>query len=114
VAKAKPKAESSAPRLKVKKGKKVTFSGDVSAPDDATGCAAGQTVRLERKRPSESSLTTFVEVQTDASGKFSTTQKVKKTYEYRASLVETGACSNALSLTEKVKAKKRKKKKAPR
>jgi DNA-binding beta-propeller fold protein YncE len=114
VAKVRPKTESSAPRLKVKKGKKVIFSGNVSAPDDATGCAAGQTLRLERKRPRESSFTGFAEAQTDASGRFSTTQKIKKTYQYRASLVETDACSNALSLTEKVKVKKRKKKTAPR
>ena len=107
-----PKAPGAGSRLvKIKKGKKALFAGDVSAPLDVTGCEDSQTVVLERKRPIESGFSTFARLQTDAAGAFSMTQRVKKTYEYRALLGESAACDGATSVTEKVKAKKKKNKK---
>jgi 6-phosphogluconolactonase (cycloisomerase 2 family) len=95
------------PLLAIKKGKKARFSGDVSAPQNVAGCEANQTVELQRKKPKKTSFSTFKQLQTDAAGAFSTKQKIKKTFEYRAVVVETAACDDAASQTEKVKAKKR-------
>jgi hypothetical protein len=96
-----------APLLAIKKGRKARFSGDVSAPQDVAGCESNQTVEVQRKKPKGASFTTFERLQTDAAGNFSTKEKIKKTFVYRAILVETAACDDAASGTEKVKAKKR-------
>jgi hypothetical protein len=93
---------------KVKKRKKVTLSGRLAPAARQGPCESGQTVELQRKRPSQSTFTTFASVQTDAQGSFSLKTKVKKTLEYRAQVVETAACTAALSNTEKVKVKKKK------
>jgi hypothetical protein len=106
----KKKAAGKEPLLAVKKGKKAQFSGDVSAPQNVGGCEANQTVELQRKKPSQATFTTFDQLQTDAAGNFSTKKKIKKTFEWRAVLGETQACENAESGSEKVKAKKKKKK----
>jgi hypothetical protein len=95
------------PLLAVRKGRKARFSGDVSAPQDVAGCESNQTVELQRKKPKQASFTAFDQLQTDAAGNFSTKEKIKKTFEYRAILVETAACDDAASGTEKVKAKKK-------
>ena len=95
---------------KVKKRKKVTLSGQL-AEVVRQACLAGQTVELQRKKPNQSSFTTIVQLQTDASGAFSAKRKVKKTFEYRAQVAETATCGTAVSNTEKVKVKKKKKKK---
>jgi hypothetical protein len=91
---------------KVKKGKKVTLSGQVTEFLRQGECQATQTVELQRKRPSQSSFTTVEQLQTDAAGAFSTKERVKKTFEYRAQVAETATCTAGLSNTEKVKAKK--------
>jgi len=109
--KAKAKAGGEVPRLAVKKGRKARLSGDVNAPQDVAGCESSQTVQLQRKKPKQTTFTTFQQVQTDAAGSFSTEKKIKKTLEYRAILGETAACDDATSNSEKVKAKKKKKKK---
>jgi hypothetical protein len=93
---------------KVKKRKKVTLSGRLTPLARQGPCESGQMVELQRKRPSQASFTTFAAVQTDAQGSFSLKRKVKKTFEYRAQVVETAACGAALSNTEKVKVKKKK------
>jgi hypothetical protein len=98
------------PMLAVRKGKKARFSGDVSAPEDVAGCESNQTVLLQRKKPKQTSFTTFTQIQADTAGNFSTKKKIKRTYEYRAILAETEACDDAASASEKVKAKKKKKK----
>jgi hypothetical protein len=94
---------------KVKKRKKVRLSGQVNATARQGPCESGQTVELQRKRPSQATFTTFAQVQTDAQGSFSLKKKVKKTFEYRAQVVETATCGAALSNSEKVKVKKKKK-----
>jgi hypothetical protein len=93
---------------KVKKRKKVTLSGRLAPVARQGPCESGQTVELQRKRPSQATFATFAAVQTDAQGSFSRKRKVKKTFEYRAQVVETAACTSALSNTEKVKVKKNK------
>jgi hypothetical protein len=97
------------PLLKLTKGKKARFLGQVSAPQDVTGCQANQTVELQRKKPKATTFTTFDTVQTDAAGNFSTKEKIKKTFEWRAFLTENPNCDDAASNSEKVKAKKKKK-----
>jgi Big-like domain-containing protein/WD40 repeat protein len=94
----------------VKKGKKVTLSGDVNASANASACEANQTVELQRKKPSQGSFTTFQQLQTNGQGGFSLKTKVKKTFQYEAVLGQTQVCEDATSDTEKVKAKKKKKK----
>jgi hypothetical protein len=94
---------------KVKKRKKVTLSGRLAPTARQGSCESAQTVELQRKRPSQTTFTTFASVQTDAQGSFSLKKKVKKTFEYRAQVVETAACTAALSNSEKVKVKKKKK-----
>jgi hypothetical protein len=95
-------------KAKVRKGKKVRFSGEADSPGNEAACESGQTVELQRKRPKQTTFTTFAQVQTDAQGGFSLKKKVRKTFEYRAQVVETGACMAALSSSEKVKVKKKK------
>ena len=98
-----------ASKSKVKRKKKVTFSGLVNATGDEGGCRAGQTVELQRKRPSQAEFTTFATLQTTATGAFSLIQKIKKTFEYRAQLAASPGCNAGTSTTERVKAKKPKK-----
>jgi lysophospholipase L1-like esterase len=92
---------------KVKKGKKVTLSGQLNATGRQGVCESGQTVALQRKRPKQTTFVTFTQDQTDAQGNFSLKKKVKKTFEYRAQVAETDACLGQTSNTEKVKVKKK-------
>jgi hypothetical protein len=103
------KASAKVPLLRVKKGKKARFSGQVSAPQDVAGCQANQTLDLQRKKPKATTFTTFEQVQTNATGAFTTKEKVKKTFEWRVVLAENQNCDDATSNSEKVKAKKKKK-----
>ena len=98
-----------ASKSKLKKGKKVTLSGDLSAPADVAGCESGQTVELQRKGKRDRSFTTRSQLTTDAAGRFSSKQKVKKTADYRAVVAATSTCAAAESAAKKVKVKKRKK-----
>jgi hypothetical protein len=93
---------------KVKKGKKVTLSGRLTTAARQGPCDAGQTVELQRKRPKATTFTTIEQLQTTATGSFSTKRKVKKTFEYRAQVPETPTCVGQTSNTEKVKVKKKK------
>jgi hypothetical protein len=94
---------------KVKKGKKVTLSGQLTELAKQGECQAAQTVQLQRKRPNQAAFTTVEQLQTNAAGSFSAKEKVKKTFEYRAEVAETATCGAGLSNTEKVKVKKKKK-----
>jgi hypothetical protein len=94
---------------KVKKRKKVTLSGRLAPAARQGPCESAQTVQLQRKRPSQTTFTTFASLQTDAQGSFSLKKKVKKTFEYRAQVVETATCLGGLSNIEKVKVKRKKK-----
>ena len=60
---------------KVKKGKKVTLSGQLNEVVRQGECQSGQTVDLRRKGPKQTSFTTFAQVQTDAQGNFSLKKK---------------------------------------
>jgi hypothetical protein len=75
--------------------------------DELGPCESAQTVELQRKRPSQTTFTTVEQLQTDASGNFSTKRKVKKTFQYRAQVAETDACLGQTSNTEKVTVKKK-------
>jgi hypothetical protein len=99
-----------ASKNKVKKGRSVTLSGRLTELVRQGECQSAQTVELQRKKPSQTTFTTFQQLQTDAAGAFSARVKVKKTFEYRTQVAETATCGVALSDTEKVKAKKKKKK----
>jgi hypothetical protein len=91
---------------KVKNGKNVRLSGQVSETGQGGSCVANQPVELQRKKPKQTEFTTVEQLQTDAAGAFSTKEKVKKTFEYRVQAAETATCGSADSNTEKVKAKK--------
>jgi hypothetical protein len=92
---------------KIKKGKRVRLSGRVAETRQGA-CAANQPVQLQRKRPSQTTFTTVEQLQTDAAGRFSAKEKVKKTSEYRAQVAGSATCGAGLSNTEKVKVKKKK------
>ena len=90
----------------MKKGKKVTLTGRLTEIV-RQACQSGQAVELQRKRPSQTAVTTVEQLTTDAAGRFSTKKKVKKTFEYRAQVAETASCGAGLSNTEKDKVKKK-------
>jgi len=92
---------------KVKKGKKVTLSGQITELLSQGECQANQTVELQRKRPSQTTFTTIEQLTTDSAGAFSAKRKVKRTFEYRARVPETTTCGGQVSNTEKVKVKRR-------
>ena len=94
-------------KSKVKRGKKVTLSGRLTVAAGQGPCDAGQAVELQRKRPKLTTFTTFAQVQSDAQGGFSLKKKLKKTFEFRAQVLETAACTAALSDSERVKVKKK-------
>jgi hypothetical protein len=89
------------------KGKKVTLSGQLTEVLRQGECQTTQTVELQRKKPSQSGFTTVEQLQTDAAGNFTAKKKVKKTFEYRAQVLETATCAGQTSNTEKVKVKKK-------
>jgi hypothetical protein len=97
-----------ASKNKVKKGKRVTLSGQLTEIAKQV-CQSGQAVELQRKKPSKTTFATFEQVQTDAAGAFSSKEKVKKTFQYRAQVPETATCTGQTSNTEKVKVKKKRK-----
>ena len=92
---------------KVKRGKKVLLSGRLTTAGGQGPCDAGQTVELQRKRPKQPAFATFAQVQSDAQGGFSLKLKLKKTFEFRAQLLETAACTAALSNSERGRVKKK-------
>jgi hypothetical protein len=94
---------------KVKKGRRVTLSGQLNEVVRQGPCESGQPVELQRKKPSKTTFTTIEQLQTDAAGAFSAKEKVKKTFEYRAQVAETATCASQTSNPEKVKVRKRKK-----
>jgi len=96
-----------ASKSKVKKGKKVRLSGQIVEARQDGACAANQTVELQRKRPKRTEFATFEQIQSDAEGRFSIKQKVRKTFQYRAQVAESATCGAQVSDTEKVKAQKR-------
>ena len=100
-----------ASKRKVKRGKRVLLSGQVVAPHNEAGCEASQIVELQRRKRSQSDaeFKAFDQLQTDAAGSFADKVKVKKSFLYRAQVAETEVCEDGISNTEKVKAKKRKK-----
>jgi hypothetical protein len=95
-----------ADKSKVNKGKKVTLSGVLDAPGNEAACESGQTVELERKKPSQAVFATVKQLQTSPAGNFLTAEKVKKTFEYRGEVVESAQCQPGVSNTENVKVKK--------
>jgi hypothetical protein len=85
----------------------VRFAGQIDSPGNEVACEAAQAVELQRKKPSGAAFKTFEQILSDAQGTFSTKEKVKKTYQYRAVVGETDTCDDAASGTDKVKVKKR-------
>jgi hypothetical protein len=96
-----------ASKNKVKKGKKVKLTGRITEQARAGECQSGQTVELQRKKSGATSFKTIEQVITDATGGFSSREKVKKTYKYRAEVDPSAGCNGGVSNTEKVKVKKK-------
>ena len=98
-----------ASKNKVKKGKKVTLSGQITESAGQLGggaCAANQSVDLEKSK--SGTFLPFATVQTDAQGIFSLREKIKKKSSFRAQLNEVNGCGRSGSPTEKVKVKPKK------
>jgi hypothetical protein len=93
---------------KVKKGKRVTLTGRVTEIVRQGECQSAQTVELQRKRPKQTAFTTVEQLQTDAAGNFSAKKKVKKTFQYRAQVLESATCAGQTSNAERVKVKGKK------
>jgi len=95
---------------KVEKGRKVRLSGQIDAPQNEGGCEPNQAVELQRKAKNapDAAFATFRTVQTDGTGNYSTKQKVKKTYFYRAIVQETASCDDESSNSQKVRVQKKK------
>jgi hypothetical protein len=85
----------------------VTLTGELNQVARQGACESSQAVQLQRKKPSQTAFTTVEQLQTSATGSFSTKEKVKKTFEFRAQVAETDACLGQTSNTEKVKVKKK-------
>jgi hypothetical protein len=94
---------------KVEKGRKVTLSGQLDVATNES-CEPGRQVQIQRRLKSEddSKFATFISVQTDATGNYSTKVKVKKTYFHRAVVSETEACDDEISNSQKVRVQKKK------
>jgi 6-phosphogluconolactonase (cycloisomerase 2 family) len=97
-------------KKKIKKGKKTTLKGDLSAPQDVAGCESGQLLELQKKGPKDGSFKTAAQLSADSSGGFSSKQKLKKTTQFRVMIEATASCGAAESAAVKVKVKKPKKK----
>jgi 6-phosphogluconolactonase (cycloisomerase 2 family) len=97
-----------ASKKKVKKGKQVTLSGDLSAPTAATACESGQAVEIQRMPKGKKAFTAAAQVTSAANGTFTAKLKVKKTTQFRAIVSASASCAAAESAATKVKAKKKK------
>jgi hypothetical protein len=90
-------------------GEKVRLFGQINDTGDPA-CAAGQAVKLQRKKLGASKAAkkkkfkTFRTLTTNTAGKFSTKTKVIQTFKYRAFLPESTVCDDVTSKAKKVKA----------
>jgi hypothetical protein len=94
---------------KVEKGRKVTLSGQLDVPSNES-CEPGRQIQIQRrlKKQDDSKFATFETVNTDSTGNFSTREKVKMTYFYRAVVAENDACDDETSNSQKVRVQKKK------
>jgi hypothetical protein len=90
-------------KKEVTKGKKVTISGAVDAPD-APACAIGVVLSVERST-SGAIYKLVGTVTTDGAGAYSVKEKVKKKSRFRVSAPATDACSSVQSPPRTVKIK---------
>jgi hypothetical protein len=90
-------------KKEVKKGKKVTISGLVDAPDAAV-CAANVTLNVERN--TRGAVYKVIDtVTTDASGAYQVQEVVKKKSRFRISVPASDTCVAAQSPPRTVKLK---------
>jgi hypothetical protein len=87
---------------KVKKNKKATLSGTVTA---GGGCAAGRPVAIQQFV--DNAFVDLGTVTTDGAGAFTSAQKLKTTTTFRATVSGPAVCDDAVSPTAKVKVKKK-------
>jgi hypothetical protein len=82
-------------KKEVRKGKKVTITGRVDAPE-APACAAGVTLTIERS--TKGAIYKAIDtVTTDAGGAYKVKEVVKKKSRFRVSAPLTDACTSAQS-----------------
>jgi hypothetical protein len=94
-----------ASKHKVRKGRHVRLSGDITATGNLDQCVANQTVHLDRKRHRD--YHQFDTAKSNSMGHYSDSLKIKRTYTFRARLRSTAACQAAKSAPVKVKVKRR-------
>jgi hypothetical protein len=87
----------------------VTLSGQLDVASNES-CEPGRQIQIQRRLKSQddSKFATFESVTTDATGNFSTKEKVRKTYFYRAVVGENDACDDETSNSQKVRVQKKK------
>jgi hypothetical protein len=95
-----------ASRNRVKKGKRVRLSGQISSINPQA-CASNQALTLER-RPTNKKLKPkpIAQLGTDAQGRFKAKSKVKASSKYQVELPQTPSCGAAKSKQARVKLRK--------
>jgi hypothetical protein len=93
-------------KSEVKKGKRVTLSGQLTEFLRQGECQNAQTVEIHRRKPGKGGFTPVEQAQTDTAGAFSVMERVRRTSQYRAQVEESATCGGDASTTERVKVKK--------
>ena len=94
--------ELAASRESLRRGRRLTLKVGLEAFADRAGCQAGQSVRIQRRRPGSVTFTTFATRRTSSSGTASAATRPTATYVYRALVSQTDACAGAASNRERV------------
>jgi len=82
---------------------RLALTGKVTAVTNTKGCAARQSVLLQRRRRSGGHFKTFSRVRSDSRGKFRKRIRPTRTYTYRARLPETARCLAAVSKSKRMR-----------
>ncbi|MDQ3720972.1 MAG: hypothetical protein M3350_09375, partial [Actinomycetota bacterium] len=81
---------------------RARLSGVIEAFSDRAGCEPGQLVRLQRRRPGRARYATFARVRSNGRGEFTRRFRARRTYIYRARVVQTSRCLGAVSERERI------------
>jgi hypothetical protein len=89
-------------RARIRRGRRVRLSGLVEAFANDSACEPGQTVELQRRRPGRAGFRTFARMTTNGGGAFSRRIRPRRTYVYRARVLQNAQCLGAASDKERV------------
>jgi hypothetical protein len=94
--------ELDASRNSLRRGQRLTLTGDVEALTSSKTCEQGASVELQRRAPGRMPYQTFARLTANGSGGFSTSLKPKRTSLYRALVRQSGQCLGSVSSRERV------------